>query len=234
MATQPQTVAASAKAGDNSKALLQAAIDKAREFGELAGAGDGSKVALYLDLGERSHNNEIDKTAGEPIYDAFFEARQKRAGMARAGKGKDRGVRISEIKRIIIMCGLPNINGPKVLDTAVRIIRDNPQIKGEVDDKLLKIARVQCSSPDKPLTAEEIKHYLQPPEKEDKAEADRLGPVANAINKIAKDVGWDGHKRAAFASINARIEQLGGTSKQKREKDRAAKKKAGANGKKKV
>lgn len=196
----------------NSKAARDAWLAKCREFGEAAGAGDTSKVGWFEDMIERAYRKEIGTDDAEDGYAAFRDARVKRAGIMRAGTGSDKGVRISEAKRIIQMGMLPQINGLKVFNTAIKVIRDNPKIKGEVDDKLLKIARLQCRSPDVALTDKQVAEALQPVEKDDKTLADLLGVVRARIVGIAKEYSYTQNMRDAHKALTAEIEKQGGTT----------------------
>jgi hypothetical protein len=233
--------------GANSQAPLDAWFDACEQFGKDMGAGDTSRLGWIMDLAERASRKmgdgfEVTKDDIAAGYDRLVSARAKRnAAMPRPPKdtnGKDRGVRISEAKRIVHVVQLPHINGFDVLNRTMKVMKGDKTMRGESDALVLKVARAQSKRPQVPYSDAEILVLLSPVERDEKDEADLLQACANRIKVVCDKVGWNPHSRAAFGSLNARITELGGTSAQRlaneKMKEKEAKLQAKASNKGKV
>lgn len=228
---------AMAAQGHNSQKAKEEWLKKCREFGATTGSAEASKIGMMEDIVTRSKNGDIVPDDAPDGFNAWQEARIKMLGPVR-GRPMKKSVqqaRISEIKRMIQFGSLPNVNAPKLFGTVLRVVRENASITGEVDDKLLKVARVQCGQPDTPLTEAEIKQVLtEQLQAAEATEVEEMGKERKRLNKIGETFGFNAHLRAAINSVNARIEQLGGTGEDKRAADKAkreAEKKARAKAK---
>lgn len=224
MATQATTVPAGP--GHNSGAVATAAasqanldawLDACRQFGEAAGAGDTSKIGWFQDMVQRSYRREIDKTMAEKGFDAYVEARAKRATMlgkrAPTGKGADRAVRISEAKCMIELGALEsirekNMGGLGVFNLALKVIGNDTSVKGELEKLMLKVAREQRRRPQEPMDEAYIKQTLRPKDEPEKTEGDALYSIKKQIEKVGADFGYSPEVRAAGTSIGARLEKL--------------------------
>lgn len=252
--TQPVT------AGGNLEAQRQGFFDQCGQFGTNAGAGDTSKVAWFQATVEAAWQGIVspgtrrkkgDTTSppsdAEMAYKAFSDARQRKAG--ELGKriagfdGKDRKQRVTEANRMITLGSLPLIHdneqgGLGVFNRTLRIIREDDEVKGQVDDLLLEVARRQCDKPDVPLNDDQIRQILIPEEEEEvpTPEVELWGNVLRQIESIMNTkypdtAGEDQNAKTARNSVVRRVDALGGTeamvkarakAKAQEEKDKAA------------
>jgi hypothetical protein len=197
-------------------AAKQSWLDQCAQFGEAAGQGDTSMIGWFQDMVGRAYRDEIKPDWAEEGTDAYLNARRKRAIMLGKRVGttdKRRGVSISEARKMIRLGALAqfrekNNGGLGVFNDALKVIGDDPEIRGEASKLLLKVATEQLRRPDEPMDVDYIKQTLRPKETEDKGEGDRLYAAKQVIERVAKDFNWDPHKRSALNSINARLEQL--------------------------
>lgn len=234
----------------NMDAQRQGFFDQCRTFGTNAGAGDTSKVGFFqatceaawqgiiAPAGRRKRGDTTSPpTDPEIAYDTFADARQKKAGeMGKriAGKeGKDRKTRVSETNRMITLGSLPLIHdnemgGLGVFNRALKLIKDNDEITGQVDDLLLKVAREQCGSPEKPLSNAQIKELLTPDDEPDESgpkpeveQWDALRRRAEKIRAEFPDSKVDGKAKTVINNIAHMVDDLGGTKKMAEEKQKA-------------
>lgn len=197
-------------------AAKQAWLEQCASFGEAAGAGDTSMLGWFQDMVTRGYRDEIKPDWAEEGTDAYLGARRKRAallGKRVAGTDKRRGVTISEARKMIKLGALAqfrekNNGGLGVFNNALKVIGEDPEIKGEASKLILKVATEQLRRPDAPMDTDYIKQTLRPKETEDKGEGDVLYAAKQALERCAKTFNWDPHKRSALNSINARLEQL--------------------------
>jgi hypothetical protein len=215
--------------------LVQAWLDQCKQYGEQAGAGETTTVAWYQDMVTRAYRGEITVNDAERGYDAFMDARRKRAGALgkRTGNanGSSKGVRSSETKKMIRMGGLPlirdiNNGGLGVFNTAIKVINGTPDLKGEVAKMLLKVATAQNKSPAEPYDEAGIRTMLAPKDPTDRGEGEYLNAAKKQIElAVTKGGGsWDPHKRAAVTSITARMEQINYKTAQERRLEEMAQK----------
>lgn len=236
----------------NIEAQRQGFFETCAQFGTNAGAGDTSKVGWFQAITEASWQGIIipstrrrkgDTTSpasdAEVAYDRFAEARKKKAGeMGKriVGKdGKDRATRVSEANRMIALGSLPLIHdvdngGLGIFQRTLKIIREEEEIAGQVDDMLLDVARRQCDMPEVPLTDQQIRAILQPEEGDTQVERDEVelwGIVLRQIESIMNTKYPDtaGVNPQAKTARNATvhiIDALGGTKAMTRARERAA------------
>jgi hypothetical protein len=214
------------KKGSNSAAMKKAWLDKCKELGERTGGGQAAQLEWFEDMVERASRGDIDPGDAQEGFISWRDAVDTKAGPARA-KTLTKATReksISEARTMITWGMLPNAAAPRVFGTAMRVIGGTNSLRGEVDEKLLKVARVQIKNPDSPLTEAEIKHLLnQQQEVADPTEVQELDKVRKRLNKIGEDFSFSAHTRSAVNAVTARIEQLGGTPAEKRAAEKARK-----------
>ncbi len=234
----------------NMETQRQGFFDVCSQFGTNAGAGDTSKVGWFQAMTEAAWQNIIgpasrrkkgDTTSppsdAETAYKRFADARQKKAG--ELGKriagfdGKDSRIRVSEANRMITLGSLPLIHdseqgGLGVFNRTLKIIRDDEEIKGQVDDLLLEVARRQCDVPEKVMTDDQIRSILQPEEqdKPDTPEVELWGNVLRQIENIMnkkhpETSGTSPHAKTARNATVQQIEKLGGTAAMVKAREKA-------------
>lgn len=226
----------------NMEAQRQGFFDQCSQFGTNAGAGDTSKVGWFQATVEaawqgvvgpagRRKPGDNTPTDAERAYTAFADARKKKAGelgkRIAGADGKDFKIRVSEANRMIILGSMPHIHdkqqgGLGVFNRSLKIIREDDEIKGQVDDMLLEIAREQTKKPEHVMTDAEIRKTLrdlfgkEDEEKEPTPEVELWGNVLRQIESIMnkkypETAGEDPQAKQARNSVVRRIDALGGT-----------------------
>lgn len=258
---QPGTTSATS----NSEARSQEFFDQCKSWGEKAGGGDASKVGMILDIARASWDIDSPVCAAKNPNDAnSFAARGyhawREARIAKASElgkrvvtddSKSRANRLSEINKYLRVGGLDlirdsDMGGYGVLKRTVKIIRENGDIKGEVEDLLSKVATAQLKSPAVPLADDQIMEVLTATKvsvelTDEEAEAKLWHNVLVQIDSIRgkfPNGRNDPGIVSARAAVQQRIHDLGGTRAGKEaaiKAAEAAKKKAerAAKGKKK-
>ena len=219
--------------GSNRQAFVDAWVDASRTFGEQEGAGSVSKLAWYQDIVQRAYRDELSPDDAPKGVASYTEAKRKRAAMLgkRVSEGaKAIGVRESEARKMIRLGGLAQFRakdngGLGVFNKALKIIGDDPDLKGEATKMILKVATEQLRNPDEPMDDDHIRQTLRPKQEADKGEGEYLYSANKQIELAAKASSWDAHKRAASTSIKARLEQIGFKTAQDRRLEEMAKKK---------
>jgi hypothetical protein len=230
------------RSGSNSQAMVEAWLDKCRELGGKTGSAEGlkanAKLAWWEDMAERAKRDEIRVDNLPDGYAAYQQAREKAnpnrrlSRRAKKAGGTDAGERMSEGKRVITVCQLPNIDGLKAFSTAVRVATNIRDVKGDTTTLVYKLLNFQFSKPDQQLKADEMEHYLHAgtKPKPKKTLADEAAVVQKAVDRLIAKWGAKSHLRAAYTSLGALIEAEGGTTAQQ---ERAARDAARASKRKK-
>ena len=209
------TTAAPSAVGHNSDALKQAWLDECAKFGEQAGAGEVSEIGWMQATVERAYRDEIELDWAEQGQRDFWDNKRRRKGQrAKDSDGKADAVRTSEIKKMIKLGKLAvirpvNNGGLGVFNDAVRVIAELG-IKGELAKLVRKVATEQLRRPETPMTEDDIKSVFSEKDKEDKGEGDYLHAAKKNIELAVKtgNAGYEAHKRAAIASITARMNEI--------------------------
>jgi len=225
----------------NLEAQKQGFFEQCDQFGTNAGAGDTSKVGWFQATVEAAWQGYIapaarrkrgDITAplsdSEMAYKRFADARQKKAGELgkklkdAARDNDDWKSRVNEANTMIKLGSLPlihdnNQGGLGVFNRTLKIIREDDEIKGQVDKLVLDVARRQCAEPDKPLTIDQIKHLLRPDESGTQARVKRTelsmarqaqGRINSMMTAYPKTAGSNEYVKQAYQSLNHVIDAL--------------------------
>ena len=235
----------------NIEAQRQGFFDQCTQFGTNAGAGDTSKVGWFQATVEAAHMGWIvpavrrrkgDTTSPpsdpEIAYQRFADARKRKAGelgkRIAGSDGKDYKIRVSEANRMITLGSLPLIHdvdqgGLGVFNRALKVIREDEEITGQVDDLLLEVARRQCDEPRVPLNDEQIKAILMPeddgsqvPREEVELWGIALRQIENIMNnKYPDTAGTNATAKTARNSVARIIDDLGGTKAMVKAREKA-------------
>jgi hypothetical protein len=230
------------KTPSNMEAQREGFFDQCQQFGTNAGAGDTSKVGWFQATCEAAWQGIVAPSArrkkgdtttppgdAEVAYKRFADARQKKAGelgkRLKGFDGKDTKTRISEAAKMIELGSLPvihdeNQGGLGVFNRTLKMIRDDEEITGQVDDLLLEVARRQCDAPNKLLSDDQIHDILLPDDHEEKPptpEVELWGNVLRQIesimNKKFPDTsGTSQDAKTARSATVRQIDKLGGTA----------------------
>jgi hypothetical protein len=241
----------------NEEAMREGFFKQCEQFGTNAGAGDTSKVGWFQATVEAAWQGIIVPGARRPkghagplndaerAYTAFADARKRKAGElgrkiqgAQTEDGKPVPgfkQRVNEANTMIKLGSLPLIHdtdmgGYGVFQQALKIIREDDEIKGQTDDMLLDVARRQIELPEAPLTKDQIRQILmpdEPAEKPEREEVELWGIVLRQIesimnNKFPDTAGTNQDAKTARNSVVRRVDALGGTKAMVKAREKAA------------
>jgi hypothetical protein len=214
---------------------MNAEID---ELGEIEGKGGNSRATLGIRCVEWAADGTADTGDAFTIYDRYMRTVETAAaafgGTKRKRQSADQGRKqnASKIRQFLKMGGLKIIDPVKVINNAAGVVKD-ARSKGLIAfgpyEALLNIAREQCANTQNELTDEEMIECNQPTERGDPEEADSLGAIVAKIDKHEERFGTSDETVEAGSQLRSRIEMLGGTTAQKKAKERAAEKEAKKN-----
>lgn len=229
LATMP--VAPTPAMGDNRKAMQEQMFKEIDDLAQQEGAGVNSRAELGIRCVGWSANGMADVGDAKPIYDRYISNVQDIAatfGGLKIKRNKESGEKqnISKIRQFLKMGGLRTIDPVKVINHAAAVVKDE-RLKGTITygpfDALLNIARAQCASTQTELSREEMLDCNRARDKGDVIEADSLGRIKSALESHAETFGDHDETTEALEKIDSRIEALGGTTAQKKQKERAEK-----------
>jgi hypothetical protein len=215
--------------GGNRQAVIFQEIE---ELGELEGRGGNAKPTLAVRCVEWAANGDADVGDAKPIYERYIQKVESVAAVFGGLKKKadpESGLKqnVSKIRQFLKMGGLKTINPVSVINDAAGVVKEE-RAKGTIFyapfDALLNIARKQCVQTQVALSRQEMIDCNQPKERGDIAEADSLQQCKARLEKHVDDFGDSEETTTAIEVIDARIESLGGTTAEKKRKQRAEKK----------
>jgi hypothetical protein len=204
------------------------------EIDELAtteGVGANARAILGVRCVEWSAGGDADVGDAKPIYERYIshvaDASNPFGGLRIKGD-KESGTKqnVSKFRQFLKMGGLRTIDPVSVIHRAQGVVKEE-RLKGTIAygpfDALLNIARRQCVQTQSELTRDEMIDCNLPKDHGDITEADSLGRIKASIAKHEDTFGESIETTTAGENINARIEALGGTTAQKKQKERAEK-----------
>lgn len=195
-------------------------LDEIRELGRTKGRGLNAQISAAVQCVERSSEQVINvKQTGE-IYDAFLGG-EVQAGSATGtakDESKDYKVRISELRQFVKMGGLKIIDPVKLIHDAVSWV-NKAKANGKLGagtktySALVSIARAQNKIGEQhQLEEDEAIAAAQPKVGREKEGADYWGAVRDRIEKIRKEFGTSEDIDKVQSSVQLIIDDLGGTS----------------------
>jgi hypothetical protein len=232
MSTQPPAP------GDNSANAYKLFLDQMRELGRVKGRGANAQIEAAVQCVERASEGIIDVKNTEEVYDAFLGGETQAGGATGTANEEksDRTVRISELRQFVKMGGIKTIDPVALIHNAVTWIRNAKQVeklgKGvKVYSAMVDVARAQNKIPEHALTEDECIAAAQPKAGRDKDEADYWGQVRDRIDKIEKKFGTSDEITRIRDQVQLVIDDLGGTSADRKKAEKAAKELAKLQGK---
>lgn len=194
-------------------------FDKMRQLGENKGRGANAQVEAAVECTERSSEGIIDVKDADKIYDAFLggEAKVSSVTGAISEEKSDRKQRVSELRQFIKMGGIKTIDPVSLVHQAVPWVREAMTAgrlgrNAKVYSALVSIARAQCKVPTHLLEKDEAIMAAMPKKGFDREEADEWGAVRDSANKIQNKHGRTDEGDKIVADIQLKIDELGGTS----------------------
>jgi predicted house-cleaning noncanonical NTP pyrophosphatase (MazG superfamily) len=215
-------------------------LAKATALGRAEGTGSNSRPGLYLLTVEGAKHRVISREDVAAMVQNFSKGHAEKQGLGWT-KMASEAQQVSKLNTAIYLGELTHVDG---LDVAQRASRALINARSAADakaadflspfDALVNVARAQVNvSPDTPLSDEQIAMLIRKPDQQDvPIEADRLDKIATLIDKLAGDEKEPVSPETmeiledALGKMMARVKELGGTSKDKREAEREAKKNA--------
>jgi len=243
----------SADASDNQGAMTREGImRRAVTCGSAEGKGGNSRpmLAFYVVEAAKAGVLKLDKptskgkTAGtklddaQMIWDRFSRAcaAAQSVGFVKLDSAKQQE---SKLRSFIKLGSLPHVDGNRVMSRARDIMEKAREANGgkplvkSAFDGYLSVARAQVAlSPDVEFDDAQIEAALSPAPKADPTEADRLDTIYKAAEKLAEDDETpvkDETKEMlerVLVEIGARIKELGGTTSEIKNREKAAQKAA--------
>jgi len=234
MAKNSKTTTAPVTPLSNSAPDKQAALTEAYEMGKREGNGASARAAFYTSLVAQAKDKRLDVSNAAEAWDQFDKGAQAGAAIvggmkASTNPGDVRKVRISEVRQFLKMGGINYIDPVEVMDRAVAIIKKarlEGRLKSKPTDAMLNVARAQNDDEQNPLDDQTIELAIQPKVGVDTLEEDAIAKVMNDLEKIVKKYGESDEVTDAIAYLDKRVQDLGGTTKQKRSAAALAKKQA--------
>lgn len=218
--------------GNNRAAAQSQMFSEIDALGEIEGRAGNSRSVLAVRCVEWAAQGVADVSDAAPIYDRYIKKAEDIAavfGGLKAKKDPESGYKqnVSKVRQFLKMGGLKTIDPVRVINIAAAVVKD-ARSKGTIGcapfDALLNIARKQCTQTQTELTADEMLECNQRRAPGDVIEADALGLVVGALEKYERAFGAQQETTEALEQLSSRIESLGGTTAQKKERERARKK----------
>jgi|SRR5882672_2889060 len=239
MSKHKQAVASGppAPSGGNRAVMQQAMFDEIDNLGDIEGRGGNARPTLAIRSVEWSASGVADVGDAHTIYDRYIQKAEDVAavfGGLKRKKDPEQGRKqnASKIRQFLKMGGLKTIDPVKVINVAAGVVKD-ARAKGTIAyspfDAMLNIARKQCLNTQVEMTPQDMIDCNQGKLRGDLEEADDLGHVSIRLEKHEKKFGQSDEVTTAREQIDGRIEALGGTTAQKKQKARAAAKEAKKN-----
>lgn len=221
-----------ASAGGNRAAIQAAMFQEIDDLGEIEGKGGNARATLGVRCVEWAADGTADVGDAAPIYDKYIQKAQTVAsvfGGLKQKKDPEQGRKqnVSKMRQFLKMGGLKTIDPVRVINQAAGVVKDE-RAKGTIAhspfDALLNIARKQCANTQTEMTRDEMIACNQPRAPGDVAEADYLATILAKLEKHKEQWGGTDETEEAMSQVSARIEELGGTTAQKKVAAAAAEK----------
>ena len=135
-------------------------LNVAKTLGNKEGNGYNAKPDLARAVLDASIAGVIGTENAAELWTEYSSAMRRTVGMehARLSEKADK-VRISELKRFIMVGAMPAVNPDDLFGRSIGMIHDH-EVKGSTYENLVKIMRKQCEIADHGLTDPEIMEVL--------------------------------------------------------------------------
>ena len=169
-------------------------ITLAGTLGNKEGQGLNAKPELASVVLDASIAGVIGTENATEIWSKYSNSMRKTIGNEHTRNMTDKGdkVRVSELKRFIMVGTMPAVNPRDVFDRSLTIIGDN-EVKGSTYENLVKVMRKQAEVADHGLLDEEIMAVLFPAAA-DKDEEARLNAILKSMKRTHDGTKGDADK----------------------------------------
>lgn len=217
-------------AQENFKKAKEAVWEQVRDLGRREGKGKTARLALAEYVTARSHEGLISVDDAEQIWTTMMQGSAEvltDVGGVDAKDARDTKQRSSDIKHFIVLGANKTLNGVEMLDNAkerLKNLRASGAATGRIWELMLGFARKQNKEPERQLTDQEIDRIFEDKTAAERELADTLWGARNTLVKANEGNDFEDIYEAVNI-IDKRVEDLGGTRKQKRLAKAAADKK---------
>lgn len=182
-------------AGDNLKPAIDALNKTLRKLGQDEAEGIVARPTAALAMAHAAHRGEIDESYAENGYNVYLAGKRKLGSNPLLadddGSGKTYDVQVSKFRQCIKVSMIPSIDGPDLLDRAIRI-NANLRAQGTKTlapfEGMLAVARTQLKDATVELTDDDIAGLVTVKDQEKPELADLIAAYKTA-NKLAAKYG---------------------------------------------
>lgn len=217
---------------DDGKLTLAKLKARARQLGQAEGKGSNSRPGLFLTIVEGAMQRAVTKDDVPGLYDEYAKASAAACGIGYQ-QHPSRPAQISKMVVAVRLGELPSINGMALMNKVIDVQKAQKSANdGKLDfpplDGMTKVARCQINDqPNTMLADDVIRGLLIRPATETPEEADRLDRVKKAVDGL-RDATKEPVSQESKDLLNrlsgelhGRIVALGGTSYQRRRREKA-------------
>jgi len=227
-----QTTEQLTQAGDNieGKQTVKQIVARARELGKREGLGDNSRPGMFLLCVDAAKRRSIGKQDVPTIFEEYSKSSAAARGVGWKKQDSEKQ-QVSKLTVAVRLGELPHVDGMALMEKVIACQKAQRLAnEGKMDfspfDGMVRVARHQVKAPSVMLDDDVVQGLLLKPAKELADEADRLAKVTQAIDSLlnAKEEPVSEESVASLADarkiVAARIEELGGTTSQRRQREK--------------
>lgn len=214
----------------NYEQMRQQMFDKAKMLGETEGRGSVSRAAFAINMVEWAKDGLANVDDAETLYDTYMGSNANMAstfGGLKKAKDEQTGRKqnVSKFRQFIKLGVNKKFDPVPVIYDAQRLVKDE-RAKGTIVvapfDAMLNIVRMQNRGEycEEPLSHDQMLYANMPKERDDKVEADLLDQQKRKLEKIGETY-MSPQLEEAIEELASRIAELGGTTKQQKDRERA-------------
>jgi hypothetical protein len=220
-----------AATNSNIDPLKEAAFAELREIGRSEGKGKTARLRAAELICRKAREGLLDETDNQRAWEELLTGAGEEMAMVGGGDLRDTQQfkqRSSDIKHFIVLGRNPHLDGPQVLDHAIRRmshLRSSKLVKsGRIWELMLAFARNQNATPRKPLEDKQIDKVMA-----DKAKGAKKKAIAEKLWEARQrllDINEGEDIREVYdccETLEKVVKKLGGTAKQKKQAKEQAK-----------
>jgi hypothetical protein len=181
---------------------------RVRAYGRDLADGTDAKPKLALDACRQAFDAVIGPDDAKEVYSSYVDAYSNKSIHDHKGITQ----KASELRQIITLGALPNVDGPALLDEVTDILkqrRERELLSKDTFNAFLSVARAQIASPDTTLDANAIEDLIAKEERE-KGYLEKLVAHVKAQHKLTEEGGRSSRMQAALDLLAEEIAEMGG------------------------
>jgi len=200
-----------------------------RDIGRVEGKGKTARMMCIEKVVRESKDGPIAVEDAGDIWKNLMQGAGETQLDVGGADPKDTAQRTSDLKHFIVLGNNKNLDGPEVIDNAkqrMRMLRSSGAVKNaRIWEMMLTFARAQNKSPEHALTDDQIDKLFEDRAKRERELADKLWTHRAGLIKANEGEDRPDVYQVCEA-LEKIVQELGGTSKQKKAARLAAKKAA--------